>query len=145
MTNDKRDIEEGTALSLDFRKLGKAAGCGQDLVPAVAQDVETGEVLIIAYANRQAFDYAVEHGEAAFWSTSRNELWVKGATSGDFGLVVSNDGLHFREPVKERVWLHRDESTDDTQRSDLRRRRSRPLLRREHAGRGRQNKHIRTR
>ncbi len=81
--NDKKDIEEGTELSLDFRKLGMAAGCGQDLVPAVAQDVETGEVLIIAYANRQAFEYAVEHQVAAFWSTSRNELWVKGATSGD--------------------------------------------------------------
>jgi phosphoribosyl-AMP cyclohydrolase len=83
MSNDRNDIEEGTELSLDFGKLGKAAGCGQDLMPVVAQDVETGEVLIIAYANRQAFEYAVEHQVAAFWSTSRNELWVKGATSGD--------------------------------------------------------------
>ncbi len=77
------DLEEGTELALDFTKLAKAAGCGQDLLPAVAQDAVTGEVLIIAYANRQAFEYAVEHGVAAFWSTSRNELWVKGATSGD--------------------------------------------------------------
>jgi len=83
MTNRREDIEEGSELSLDFGKLRKAAGCGQDLVPAVAQDVETGEVLIVAYANRQAFEYAVEHRVAAFWSTSRNELWVKGATSGD--------------------------------------------------------------
>jgi phosphoribosyl-AMP cyclohydrolase len=77
------DLEEGTELTLDFTKLAKAAGCGQDLLPAVAQDVMTGEVLIIAYVNRHAFEYAVEHGVAAFWSTSRNELWVKGATSGD--------------------------------------------------------------
>ena len=83
MTMGSGDIEEGRALCLDFGKLGKAAACGQDLVPVAAQDVETGEVLILAYANREAFEYAVEHGVAAFWSTSRNELWVKGATSGD--------------------------------------------------------------
>jgi len=83
MTSDRRDVEEGSDLCLDFAKLRKAAACGQDLVPAVAQDVETGEVLIVAYANRQAFQYALEHRVAAFWSTSRNELWVKGATSGD--------------------------------------------------------------
>jgi len=84
MTRDRSEREEGTELALDFTKLGRAAGCGEDLVPAVAQDVETGEVLIVAYANRQAFEYAVEHQVAAFWSTSRNELWVKGATSGDY-------------------------------------------------------------
>jgi len=81
--SDKNDLEEGTELALDFTKLARAAGCGEDLVPAAAQDVETGEVLILAYVNRQALDYAVEHGVAAFWSTSRNELWVKGATSGE--------------------------------------------------------------
>ncbi|OGH00980.1 MAG: hypothetical protein A2600_03625 [Candidatus Lambdaproteobacteria bacterium RIFOXYD1_FULL_56_27] len=53
-------------------------------MPAVAQDAETGEVLIVAYANRQALDYSLEHQVAAFWSTSRNELWIKGATSGEF-------------------------------------------------------------
>jgi phosphoribosyl-AMP cyclohydrolase len=76
-------LEEGKALSLDFRKLHKVAACGQDLVPVAVQDAETREVLILAYANKQALDYTVENRIAAFWSTSRNELWVKGATSGD--------------------------------------------------------------
>jgi len=40
-------------------------------------------VLIIAYANEAALKHTLEHGVATFWSTSRNELWVKGATSGD--------------------------------------------------------------
>jgi phosphoribosyl-AMP cyclohydrolase len=84
MTRDRFEREEGTELALDFSKLGRVAACGEDLVPAVAQEVETGEVLIVAYANRQAFEYAMEHRVAAFWSTSRNELWVKGATSGDY-------------------------------------------------------------
>ena len=41
------------------------------------------EVLIIAYGNRVALDYALANKVATFWSTSRNELWIKGATSGD--------------------------------------------------------------
>ncbi len=76
-------LEEGTGLSLDFQKLGKVAACGEAVVPVAVQDAETKEVLILAYANAQALDYSVRNGVAAFWSTSRNELWVKGATSGD--------------------------------------------------------------
>lgn len=84
MTRGGIDIEEGRELLLDFEKLRKASGCGQDLIPAVAQDVETREVLILGYVNRQALDHAMENSVASFWSTSRNELWVKGTTSGDF-------------------------------------------------------------
>ena len=40
-------------------------------------------MLIVAYVNQEALDYSLQNGIAAFWSTSRNELWVKGATSGD--------------------------------------------------------------
>ena len=47
------------------------------------QDADSGEVLIVAYANEEALEYTRREGIAAFWSTSRNELWVKGATSGD--------------------------------------------------------------
>jgi phosphoribosyl-AMP cyclohydrolase len=47
------------------------------------QHADTKEVMIVAYANETALKYTLEHGVAAFWSTSRNELWVKGATSGD--------------------------------------------------------------
>ena len=78
------ELEEGAVLSLDFDKLAKVAACGQALVPVAVQDADSLEVLIVAYANREALDYTLEYDVAAFWSTSRNELWVKGATSGDF-------------------------------------------------------------
>lgn len=76
-------LEEGNELLLDFQKLKKVSDCGQDLVPVVAQDFHTKEVLIIAYANRQALVHTLTEKKACFWSTSRNELWIKGATSGD--------------------------------------------------------------
>lgn len=75
--------EESEILSIDFQKLKSAAATGQDLIPAIAQDFETGDVLIIAYANKEAVEYSLKHKKATFWSTSRNELWVKGAVSGD--------------------------------------------------------------
>jgi phosphoribosyl-AMP cyclohydrolase len=76
-------LEEGRELQLDFDKLAKVAQTGVPVLPAVVQDARTGEVLIVAYVNQEALDYTLEHKIAAFWSTSRNELWVKGATSGD--------------------------------------------------------------
>ena len=77
------ELEEGAVLALDFGKLKKVAACGQDLVPVAVQDTDSGEVLIVAYVNEEALEYTRREGIAAFWSTSRNELWVKGATSGD--------------------------------------------------------------
>ena len=76
-------LEEGSELSLDYGKLRKAAQTSASVLPVAVQDVDTKELLILAYANEQAVQYTVEHGVAAFWSTSRDELWVKGATSGD--------------------------------------------------------------
>jgi phosphoribosyl-AMP cyclohydrolase len=81
-------LEEGSTLSLDFTKLKKVADCGADVMPAVAQDVDTGEVLILGYANQLALDTARAEGMATFWSTSRNELWIKGKTSGDYLEIV---------------------------------------------------------
>ena len=83
-----KEVEQGTELALDFQKLIKVAQCGQPLVPVAVQDADSGDVLIVAYADETAMNYALEHGVAAFWSTSRNELWVKGATSGDFLDIV---------------------------------------------------------
>jgi len=79
-----KELEEGSALSLDFTKLKKIADCDCDVFPAIAQDSQTGEVLILGYATELALKTALETGMATFWSTSRNELWIKGKTSGDF-------------------------------------------------------------
>ncbi len=56
---------------------------GQQLVPVVTQDYKTKEVLILAFANKEAFDETRKSGYATYWSRSRKELWKKGMTSGD--------------------------------------------------------------
>ena len=58
------------------------------LVPVVAQDASTGDVLTLAYANREALEETLATGEAHFYSRSRGELWRKGATSGNTQRVV---------------------------------------------------------
>lgn len=78
------ELEQGAVLNLDFTKLRKVANCGADVLPAIAQNTKTGEVLIVGYANELALQAALECGMATFWSTSRNELWIKGKTSGDY-------------------------------------------------------------
>jgi phosphoribosyl-AMP cyclohydrolase len=55
---DHHILEEGNTLNIDFQKLKKVANCGEDIIPAVAQDAETGEVLIVGYANKLALDTA---------------------------------------------------------------------------------------
>lgn len=82
------DLEEGTALALDFTKLTKIADGGHQVVPVAVQDADSGEVLIVAYANDEAVRATLERGQAVFYSTSRNELWHKGATSGDTLTIV---------------------------------------------------------
>ena len=58
------------------------------LVPAIVQDAETQEVLMMAYMNRESLQLTLEKGETHFWSRSRAELWHKGATSGNTQRVV---------------------------------------------------------
>src|ERR671921_388391 len=58
------------------------------LVPVIAQDVATGDVLTLAYANREAVEKTLSSGEAHYYSRSRSELWRKGATSGNTQRVV---------------------------------------------------------
>lgn len=84
MTNDHQKLEEGSELTLDFTKLQKVADCGEDVLPAVVQDIVSKEVLILGYVNQQALQYALVNKVATLWSTSRKELWIKGATSGEF-------------------------------------------------------------
>lgn len=52
------------------------------LVPAIVQDEETDEVLMLAYMNKEAWEKTLASGKAHFWSRSRKELWLKGGTSG---------------------------------------------------------------
>lgn len=62
-----------------------------DLVAAIAQDWQSGEVLMLAWMNREALASTIATGRATYWSRSRNELWVKGATSGYTQTVTSID------------------------------------------------------
>lgn len=56
-------------------------------MPVIAQDFQTGEVLMLAYINAQAFAETVASGKAHYWSRSRNKLWLKGESSGHVQLV----------------------------------------------------------
>ena len=53
------------------------------LIPAVVQNIDTKEILMVAYMNADTLQKTLETGRATFWSRSRQEVWEKGATSGD--------------------------------------------------------------
>ena len=76
----RAEVEEGVTLAPKFDKDG--------LLPAIAQDAETGDVLMLAYMNAKALALTIETGEAHYWSRSRQEIWRKGATSGNTQQVV---------------------------------------------------------
>lgn len=57
------------------------------LIPVVVQDAENDQVLMVAYMNEEAFRLTVETGKMTYWSRSRQEIWVKGLTSGHFQYV----------------------------------------------------------
>jgi phosphoribosyl-AMP cyclohydrolase len=59
------------------------------LIPTIVQEYETGDVLMMAYMNKEAWETTLNTGKATFWSRSRKELWVKGLTSGHTQLVKS--------------------------------------------------------
>lgn len=80
-------LEEGKELKLDFGKIARVGAC-TGVIPVAVQNADTREVILVAYTNEAAFRKAVETRTAVFWSTSRNELWEKGKTSGEtFDLV----------------------------------------------------------
>lgn len=76
----------GIELSSEVTQLLKS---GVELIPAIAQDASNGEVLMLAYMNRESLAITIETGRATYWSRSRNELWEKGATSGHTQKVIS--------------------------------------------------------
>lgn len=67
-------------VEIDFKK-------GEGLVPVIVQDDATGDVLMLAYMNRESWMKTLETGKATYWSRSRNELWIKGETSGHVQIV----------------------------------------------------------
>lgn len=67
-------------LKLDFKKAG-------GLIPVIAQDYATGEVLMLAYINEEAWEKTLETGKMTYFSRSRNKLWLKGESSGHVQIV----------------------------------------------------------
>lgn len=68
-------------ISLNFKKSESG------LLPAIAQNFSTGEVLMLAYINQEAWEKTLATGKAHYWSRSRNKIWLKGETSGHVQLV----------------------------------------------------------
>jgi len=87
------------AVKLDFAKM-------DGLLPAIVQDAESGQVLMVGFLNETSYDKTLETGFVTFWSRTRQKLWMKGETSGNRLRVVSastdcdNDTLLFRVEVE---------------------------------------------
>ncbi len=77
------NIEETAELKLDWKKLEKAVASSPGIVPVAVQNADTNEVILVAYTNELAFRKSIETRSLVLWSTSRNELWEKGKTSGE--------------------------------------------------------------
>jgi phosphoribosyl-AMP cyclohydrolase len=83
-----KELEEGLSLTLDFSKIAKIAKVAPEVIPVAVQHADTGEVILVAYTNELAMKKTYESRTLVLWSTSRNELWEKGKTSGEtFELV----------------------------------------------------------
>jgi len=83
-----KELEEGSRLMLDYDKLAKVAANAVGVLPVAVQHADTGEVILVAYTNELAFRESMQRRTLVLWSTSRNELWEKGKTSGQtFDLV----------------------------------------------------------
>ncbi|MCG7385986.1 bifunctional phosphoribosyl-AMP cyclohydrolase/phosphoribosyl-ATP diphosphatase HisIE [Paenibacillus sp. ACRRY] len=85
MSNVSNEIRERLSLEQVVEHIRWSDG----LVPAIVQDSETRQVLMMAYMNRESLKLSLESGETWFWSRSRQELWHKGATSGNVQTITS--------------------------------------------------------
>ena len=77
------DTPEVTPISFTDAELDAVSFDHDGLVPAIVQDVDSREVLMMAWMNRDALKLSLETGRSWFWSRSRQEYWCKGETSGD--------------------------------------------------------------
>ena len=78
--DSKDSIEQGLALAPKFDKDG--------LIPVITQDAHTGEVLMLAYMNEETLKMTLSLGQAVYYSRSRQQIWHKGATSGQYQNVI---------------------------------------------------------
>jgi len=78
-----REFEEGKELRLDFEKMKRVVEQSPGIIPVAVQDINTKDVILVAYTDKEAFEKSIKTRIATFWSTSRNELWIKGKTSGN--------------------------------------------------------------
>lgn len=78
-----RELEEGQKLELDWNKLEKAVAGTKGIIPVAVQNADTREVILVAYINQQAFEESLKRKMLVLWSSSRQELWIKGLTSGE--------------------------------------------------------------
>jgi phosphoribosyl-AMP cyclohydrolase len=78
-----KPLEEGTGLALDFTKLAQVAARCPDVIPVAVQHADTHEVILVAYTNERAMRLTFATRTLVLWSTSRNELWEKGKSSGE--------------------------------------------------------------
>lgn len=83
-----KEREEGTRLELDFTKIAAIAARCPDVIPVAVQHADTGAVILVAYTNERAMRISFETRTLVLWSTSRNELWEKGKTSGETFEIV---------------------------------------------------------
>ncbi len=95
----------------------------QGLLPVVVQDIDTMQVLMLGYANAQALEETLRLGKATFWSTSRQELWTKGKTSGDYLEIVEiltdcdQDALVYQVKVLGKGVCHTKNQVGDTRKA----------------------------
>lgn len=105
-----KEIEETENLMLDFDKLSAISAKNMAVIPVAVQNFDTNEVILIAYANKEALEMSIKTKIATFWSTSRNEIWIKGSTSGaEFELLEifvnceQNSVVYKVRPKKENI------------------------------------------
>jgi phosphoribosyl-ATP pyrophosphohydrolase/phosphoribosyl-AMP cyclohydrolase len=90
------EYEDGGTMEIDFEKL-------QGLVPAVIQDADNGELLMVGFMNQEALEMTLDTGYATFYSRTRQKLWTKGETSGNRLQVVAASTDCDRDTVLLRV------------------------------------------
>jgi len=117
LATHENDLEEGKELQLDFDKLMKAVAQCPKAIPVAVQDVDSKNLILVAYTNEEALRESIKTRIATFWSTSKNALWVKGETSGNYFEMLEvfvnceqNSLLYLVRPKKEGICHTRNNS-----------------------------------